>query len=330
MIFADKLIALRKKSGWSQEELAEQMAVTRQSVSKWEGAQAVPDLEKIVRLSQLFGVSTDYLLKDELELPEAIGPDRESVLRRVTLEEAGRFLALRARAAKAIAWGVFLCILSPICLFFMAALTDTPDPVLPENAAMAIGLSVLLVLVAAAAALFILTGSRQTPYQFLEEEDFETEYGVSGMVRERQAQYRPTYIRNNILGSVLCILAAVPLFWSSLLDEEQAVVAVISALALTMLLVGVGVVFFLRAGVVWASFEKLLQEGDYAPEKKSLGRIARPLSTVYWLAATAGFLTYSFLTDDWNHSWIIMAAAGVLYPALLALIRLLHGKQAGK
>ena len=47
MIFADKLIQLRKKSGWSQEELAEQLNVSRQSVSKWEGAQAVPDLEKM-------------------------------------------------------------------------------------------------------------------------------------------------------------------------------------------------------------------------------------------------------------------------------------------
>ena len=45
MIFADKLILLRKKAGWSQEELADQMNVTRQSVSKWEGAQSVPDLE---------------------------------------------------------------------------------------------------------------------------------------------------------------------------------------------------------------------------------------------------------------------------------------------
>ena len=45
MIFADKLIQLRKKAGWSQEELAEQMDVTRQSVSKWEGAQAIPDIE---------------------------------------------------------------------------------------------------------------------------------------------------------------------------------------------------------------------------------------------------------------------------------------------
>ena len=62
MIFVDKLILLRKKAGWSQEELADQMNVTRQSVSKWEGAQSVPDLEKMLRLSELFGVSTDYLL----------------------------------------------------------------------------------------------------------------------------------------------------------------------------------------------------------------------------------------------------------------------------
>ena len=70
MIFADKLIALRKKAGWSQEELAEQLGVTRQSVSKWEGAQSVPDIDKILQLSRLFGVTTDYLLKDEQAEPE--------------------------------------------------------------------------------------------------------------------------------------------------------------------------------------------------------------------------------------------------------------------
>ena len=63
MIFADKLIALRKKAGYSQEELAQQLNVTRQSVSKWEGAQSVPDIEKILQISKLFGVTTDYLLK---------------------------------------------------------------------------------------------------------------------------------------------------------------------------------------------------------------------------------------------------------------------------
>ena len=67
MILADKIIEQRKKNGWSQEDLAEKMDVSRQSISKWESAQSVPDMARIVLLSQLFGVSTDYLLKDELE-----------------------------------------------------------------------------------------------------------------------------------------------------------------------------------------------------------------------------------------------------------------------
>ncbi len=62
MIFADKLIKLRKKAGWSQEELAEVMNVSRQAVSKWEGAQTIPDLEKIIKLSEIFGVSCDVFI----------------------------------------------------------------------------------------------------------------------------------------------------------------------------------------------------------------------------------------------------------------------------
>ena len=71
MILADKIIDLRKKNGWSQEELAEQLGVSRQSVSKWESAQSIPDMGRIVQMSELFGVSTDYLLKDSMEKVEA-------------------------------------------------------------------------------------------------------------------------------------------------------------------------------------------------------------------------------------------------------------------
>ena len=90
MIFADKLISLRKRAGWSQEELANQLNVTRQSVSKWEGAQSIPDLDKIVQLSRLFGVTTDYLLKDELELPDSAPEGAAPALRRVTMEHRPR------------------------------------------------------------------------------------------------------------------------------------------------------------------------------------------------------------------------------------------------
>ena len=68
MILADKIMTLRKKTGWSQEELAAQLNVSRQSVSKWEGAQSIPDMDKVVQMSRLFGVTTDFLLKDELEM----------------------------------------------------------------------------------------------------------------------------------------------------------------------------------------------------------------------------------------------------------------------
>lgn len=61
MKLGQKIAELRKKSGLSQETLAEKMNVSRQAVSKWESNQSIPDIEKIVDLSELFGVTTDYL-----------------------------------------------------------------------------------------------------------------------------------------------------------------------------------------------------------------------------------------------------------------------------
>ena len=63
MIFSEKLLTLRKAKGITQEQLAEKLDVTRQSISKWESGQSVPELEKIVALSTVFDVSTDCLLK---------------------------------------------------------------------------------------------------------------------------------------------------------------------------------------------------------------------------------------------------------------------------
>lgn len=68
MILADKILELRKQNGWSQEELADKLGVSRQAVSKWEGAQSIPDMERIIALSRLFGVSTDLLVKDEIDV----------------------------------------------------------------------------------------------------------------------------------------------------------------------------------------------------------------------------------------------------------------------
>ena len=63
MDFSERLLTLRKEMDLTQEQLAEKMNVSRQSISKWESGQAVPELEKIIALSTIFDVTTDYLLK---------------------------------------------------------------------------------------------------------------------------------------------------------------------------------------------------------------------------------------------------------------------------
>lgn len=325
MIFADKLIQLRKKSGWSQEELAEQMDVTRQSVSKWESAVSVPDLEKIVRLSELFGVSIDYLLKESMEEAEYTAGAEETApkMRRVSLEEASEFLRIKTETAKLVASGVFLCILSPACLFLLGAVSTDPGYSLSENVAGGIGLIILLVLVAAAVVIFLSVGSRTAPFEYLETESFETEYGVTGMVKERREQYKNTYVQGNIIGTVLCILAAVPLFGSMMLEETEEALLPTIGLVCTLVAVGLGVVSFIRVGIIWESFQKLLQEGDYTKKKKADRPKITAVSVVYWMLATAIFLVWGFLRggDGWRNSWIVWPAAGVLYPALLTVVR---------
>ncbi|MBR5896849.1 MAG: helix-turn-helix transcriptional regulator, partial [Lachnospiraceae bacterium] len=145
MILADKIINERKRCGWSQEELAEKLSVSRQSVSKWEGAQAVPDLQKILKMAELFNVTTDYLLRDEIEgTPvENTGytEDKDYDIRKVSMEEANEYLDTVKALAPKLALGVLLCVVSPILLIMLAGFSEYGY--MPENVAVAIGLGAL-------------------------------------------------------------------------------------------------------------------------------------------------------------------------------------------
>lgn len=148
MILADKIIYIRKKAGLSQEELAEKMGVSRQAVSKWESAQSVPDIGKILQLSRIFDVSTDYLLKDEIEeensreylVPEKKGNTTESSMRRVSMEEAVRFLEVKEETSKKIADAAFLCIHFPCLSYSLGGLSEYGRHIkVSENFAVAVG-----------------------------------------------------------------------------------------------------------------------------------------------------------------------------------------------
>lgn len=320
MILADKIMNLRKKNGWSQEELAEKLGVTRQSVSKYEGAQSVPDLDKIIKLSEIFGVTTDYLLRDEVEEEEYL-PEQEAMEEeryKVTLEMAQEYLTITRENAGKIALAVALCILSPVVLLLLGAASEVPQYHLSENAAGGIGLCVLILLVAIAVAIFILCGTRSKKFEFLEKEEIETAYGVRGMAKEQKEKYHSTYVMQNVIGTTFCICSVIPLFAAMAVTEND--FAIVCTVCILLILVATGVYFITLSSSRMAAIDQLLEEGDYTKKKKQINKKMSAPVGVYWLLITAGYLAYSFLTNAWDRSWIIWAVAGVLFPAYYAVL----------
>ena len=327
MILADKIMQLRKKAGWSQEELAEQLGVTRQSVSKWEGAQSLPDLEKILQMSRLFGVSTDFLLKDELEAESPDPAPDTPALRRVTLAEASAYLALRREAAPKMALATLLCVWSPVALIGLSFVSEAGRFPLTQNAAAGLGLCILLILVAIGVALFLSCGRGTRDFAFLETEPFETEYGVSGMVKERRRAGEDRAHRLTTAAVTLCILAALPLFAAAVWGAAAAYILGVCG---TIVLAGIGAALFVYTGTETAAMEKLLEDGDYTRARKRSGSLRGTVSVVYWLTVTAVFLFYTFGprgNGQPQYSWFIWAIAGVLFAAVLAIVRLLEGRK---
>ena len=110
MKFNERLLEIRKKQGLSQEELGAELQVSRQTISKWEAGQSLPDLDFIAQLSDIFNVSSDYLIKDEMTEPNEL-PYKK---RNYRLSEQGKRIILVIVSAAALIAGC-VCL---ICDYF--------------------------------------------------------------------------------------------------------------------------------------------------------------------------------------------------------------------
>lgn len=348
MIMADKIIELRKKNGWSQEDLADKLDVSRQSISKWESAQSIPDMKRIIQMSELFGVSTDFLLKDEMGLetlngeqessnenmvPAASADDAELAVSTVTMEEATQFLEYKDKESRNVATGVMMCILSPVILILLGGMSDAGVIGITESMAAGAGLTALFCLICPAVALFVLSGIRGNRFEYMEKNAIETAYGVDGMVRARKERFAENYTRMLVSGIVLCVASVLPLFITmmvfgegngngSVTDDLPYVFAIGSLL----LLVALGVFLIVRASIIQGGYQMLLEEGDYTREVKRDTKRNEAITTGYWIVVTALYLAYSFITNAWDRSWIIWPVAGVLFGLVTVIADALRKK----
>ncbi len=315
MTLSEKIMSLRKQKGWSQEDLADQLGISRQSVSKWESASASPDLDKIVRMSQIFGVTTDWLLTDTEA--QTHGEPSEPVSKVVTREEADQFLAYAEAEAKPMAFAVSALILSPAPLILLSGLQERFPAAISESMAGGLGVAVLLLIAALALFVLIRRGMSMSRYDYLEEERIFLQSGVSTAIRQKQESFAPTFRNAIATGVLLCIVGIIPLVTASAFDAADLVY--ILCVDVLLALVACGVWQFVWAGSIHESYEKLLQEGDYTPEEKEANK---KIGAIYWPAVVAVYLAVSFLTMRWDKTWVIWPCAGVLYAAVIGFVKI--------
>ena len=320
MILADKIINERKRCGWSQEELAEKLSVSRQSVSKWEGAQAVPDLQKILKMAELFNVTTDYLLRDEIEgTPvENTGytEDKDYDIRKVSMEEANEFLDTVKALAPKLALGVLLSVVSPVLLIVLAGISESGY--IPENVAVAIGLGALFGCIAVAVFLFVGYGIKTEKYEYLTKEDFETAYGVDGMVKDRKAKTEEFYNKLIVAAVLLCVVCPVPLVIMAVIGASS--MMIISMVGLLLAMVALATYIFVLIGSITDSYKILLKEKEYSKEHKKGDKIVGAVAGTYWLVVTAIFLYMGFVYDNWKSNWVIWPIAGLIFAAIMTML----------
>lgn len=324
MILAEKIMQLRKKSGWSQEELADQLGISRQSVSKWESGASIPDLDKIIKMSTLFGVSTDYLLKDEMETVAFSETDDEpQEIHSVSVEEANEFMEESRTFAKWLAPAVVMCILSPVTMILLAGAAEFGVIDWSEDMAGGIGATVLLLMIAVGAAIMIVRGIRIGKYEYMEKDVITLQYGVQGIVQKKKKDFEKTFGTCIAFGVVCCILGVVPLLIVGAIAGES--FAEVICVGVLLAMIALGVYAMVWAGVIQGSFQKLLQQGEYSEANKEVNkefeRTMGFVPAIYWCVATAIYLAISFTQNNWDKSWIVWPVAGVLFAALMVALK---------
>lgn len=351
MTLAEKIALLRKQKGWSQEELADKMDISRQSVSKWESGQSVPDLDKIIKISNIFAVSTDYLLKEEGEtedfaVGQRAGIDEEEPVRNVSTEEADEFMDLTRKLANIRGIGAGLFVLSPVCLIILGGLSEYGKNIISEDGAGGLGIIILLLLVAIGVVIMTTTGMQLSQYEYLEKEKICLGFGVKELVEKKKEKFENPHRIGVCTGIVLIFAGIIPLMAAVALEAGDMVY--VCCMAIILLAVSISVYCFVRFGSIWESYEKLLQEGDYTKERKELKQANSFFSTAYWCIVTALYLGISFIGPNlgaggfgkleymkwkwgnWGVSWVIWPVAAVLFAGLKAVFNGIRSSIKGK
>ena len=250
--------------------------------------------------------------------------DKKSELLTVSYDRAKNYLHEAREVAPKTAKGVFLLIMSPVLLIFLYGLIEISSINMKEEYASALGLTVLLLMVALGVSYLMRDSNRLDKYEDFQKMPFKLNYQTELMVRDIQRQDEPTY-RSAVSVSVFAyIVSALPVIISSLLTDREEFS--FFSTALTLIIVAAATYNIINNSGACEACKILLQEEDYSVDNKT-NKVYKAVSSIYWSIAVAVYLGYSFITNKWDISWVIWPVSGVLFGALRAIAQLTGQKK---
>ena len=290
MSFGEKLQQLRKEKGLSQEDLAHQLNVSRQAVSKWESQNGYPEIEKMILISDLFQVSLDYLMKEDYEEHEN---ETISSFHLMTQQNIEDYLHFKKSFALRIGSSVLLMIVG---LFIAALCADTSYQ--------SIGVFGFLIMVGIGVFFIIMTTLLKESKFKIENEEIKIAFNDLQNLQE-QYQHFHKYFTLAIAGGVLLIivsLACIVLLHETFPQYENILGAQF------LLCIGIAVFLFIYFGILKDTYQFLIHNKAYMKAKKKEQQIENIYAFTMPLAAIL-YMIMGFTQNWWHPGWVIFPLA---------------------
>lgn len=254
------------------------------------------------------------------ELIETLGLENEVLHKSESLdlssEYVDEYLENYQLGSKCIARGIALVLTGIGIMVGFAGLGEANY--ISESVGIAIGVSILMILIAIAVFHFIKGGMKLDAYDKLEKSNVNLLYKDRQKVLQYQKELNaPPKIA---LGVVLCIVAIIPSIVISLVADGKPGLEYIGV-PFTLLTFAVAIYILTRTGMRSEAYKVLLQEGEYDLVSKEFKNRYEWINSTYWLLVIAGYLLYSWLTNNWSRSWIVWPIAGILFGVVQVVLK---------
>jgi len=272
MKFSENLVKLRKEKQWSQEQLADKLNVTRQTIYKWETGQSYPEMDRLIEISEIFKLSVDDLIKT--------GVKTENITKK------NEYDAFYNKYAKVTALGVFLIMVGVSVMLFLFALMGRT---------FFIPVAIMLLFIMSGVALFIYYGTQEEEFKKTIPKDAEYYDPIEKRAFSKKMGLAMTFGVGLIFIAIITMISII----------EYTPLNPLYAVSILVFMIAFSVLSFVYFGIL---DEKMKME----PKPKESHPMVEKICSIIMMLATVIFLLLGFLNNAWSGAWIAFPIGGIL------------------